>query len=88
MLVGQLTLEQKELLVGREVESNWYFNPFLSYNTPEGLWVITTEEIDGSIYLINSWVKQLPLIDYVPFINPSGTTENYFNQFFSGQTNN
>jgi hypothetical protein len=88
MLVGELTTEQKELLTGQMVEQDWFFNPFLSYNTPEGVWVITTQEIDGSIYPENEWVKQLPLIDYVPLPNPSGLTENYFNQFFSGQTNN
>ena len=76
MLVGQLTLEQKDLLIGREVEPDWYFNPFLSYNTVEGIWVITTEEIDGSIFPENEWVKELPLIDYVPLPNPTGLTEN------------
>jgi hypothetical protein len=49
----------------------------LSYNTIEGIWVISTQEIDGSIYLENEWVKQVPLIDYVPYTNPSGTTLNF-----------
>jgi hypothetical protein len=60
------------------VEQDWFFNPFLSYNTPEGVWVITTQEIDGSIYVQNAWVKELPLIEYVPYINPSGDTSNNF----------
>jgi hypothetical protein len=78
MLVGELTPEQKELLTGQMVEQDWFFNPFLSYNTPEGVWVITTQEIDGSMYPQNAWVKELPLIEYVPYINPSGDTSNNF----------
>jgi hypothetical protein len=76
MLVGELTTEQKGLLTGQMVEQDWFFNPFLSYNTPEGVWVITTQEIDGSIYFENEWVKQVPLIEYVPYTNPSGFTQN------------
>jgi hypothetical protein len=77
MKVGELTTQQKESLIGQMVEQDWYFNPFLSYNTIEGIWVISTQEIDASIYLENEWVKQVPLIDYVPYTNPSGTTLNF-----------
>ena len=76
MKVGELTTQEKESLIGQMVEQDWYFNPFLSYNTTEGIWVISTQEIDGSIFPENEWVKELPLIDYVPLPNPTGLTEN------------
>ena len=86
MLVGELTTQQKESLIGQMVEQDWYLNPFLSYNTIEGIWVISTQEINGSIFPENEWVKTIPIIEYVKPI--SGDTENYYNQFFSGETQN
>ena len=35
MKVGELTTQEKESLIGQMVEQDWYFNPFLSYNTTE-----------------------------------------------------
>lgn len=73
MKVGLLTITEKESLVGQLVEPNWYFNPTLDCNVN---WIISTQEINGSIYPQNEWVKTLPLIDWCPPIPPSGSTMN------------
>ena len=86
MKVGQLTEQQKNDLVGQLVQHDWYFNPFESYGVIPFEWVISTEEINNSIYPENQWVKTIPLIDYV--FPTSGDTENYYNQFFNGETQN
>lgn len=85
MLVGQLTEQQKNDLAGQLVQEDWYFNPFKSYCIAPFEWVISTQEIDNSIYPQNEWVKTLPLIELCPPI--SGDTENFYSQFFSGGTN-
>jgi hypothetical protein len=66
MLVGLLTEEQKESLVGQLVSPDLYFNPVLSYGSIPAEWVISTQEIDASIYPEHLWVKSLPLIEYTP----------------------
>jgi hypothetical protein len=75
MKVGLLTITEKESLDGQLVQVNWYFNPVLDCNDD---WIISTQEIDGSIYPQNEWVKTIPLIDWCePIPSPSGSTENY-----------
>lgn len=72
MKVGLLTITEKESLDGQLVQQDWYFNPVLDCN---GDWIISTQEIDNSIYSQNEWVKSLPLIDWCPLIPPpSGST--------------
>ena len=74
MKVGILTTTEKESLDGQLVQEDWYFNPILDCNVN---WVISTQEIDGSIYPQNDWVKTLPLIDWCePIPPPSGSTMN------------
>ena len=73
MKVGILTTTEKESLDGQLVQTDWYFNPILDCNVN---WVISTQEIDGSIYPQNEWVKTLPLIDWCPPIPVSGSTMN------------
>jgi hypothetical protein len=85
MLVGKLTEQQKNDLVGKLVQPDWYFYPVLSYGTVPAEWVISTQEIDCSIYYENEWIKNLPLIEFVP--KPE-EPENYFTQFFSGNSQN
>jgi small nuclear ribonucleoprotein (snRNP)-like protein len=63
MKVGILTTTEKESLDGQLVQVDWYFNPVLDCN---GDWVISTQEIDASIYPQNDWIKSLPLIDWCP----------------------
>jgi len=66
MLVGKLTEEQKDWLVGPPHQlvngSNWYFNP-VQDGTNDKNWVISTEEIEASEYVQNDFVKTLPLIE-------------------------
>lgn len=72
--VGLLTEEQKDNLVGQLVQPDWYFNPIQDCNNN---WIISTEEINGSIYPQNEWVKQLSFIDWCFPLTLSGSTENY-----------
>lgn len=64
ILVGKLTEQQKTDLEGQLVQPDWYFYPVLDGNTPPN-WIISTEEINASIYPQNAWVKNLPLIEWV-----------------------
>ena len=64
ILVGKLTDIQKTNLEGELVQIDWYFYPVQDGNTPPN-WVISTEEINASIYPQNEWVKNLPLIEWV-----------------------
>jgi hypothetical protein len=63
MKVGILTTTEKESLDGQLVQPDWYFYPVQDCNND---WIISTQEIDGSIYPQNEWVKSLPLIDWCP----------------------
>jgi hypothetical protein len=60
ILVGLLTLEQKDQLLGQQYASDSYFNPVQDDNDD---WVISVEEINASDLL---WIKELTLIRYVP----------------------
>ena len=63
--VALLTIEQKDLLIGKEFEKDSYFGPIQDNNDN---WVISQTEIN----LCNNeeffWVKDLPLIEYNPKI--------------------
>jgi hypothetical protein len=72
MLVGLLTIEQKDSLIGHHYEENAYFNPIQQIG---GDWIISTEEINECVNPDFDWVKKLPLIEFtghLPVI--SGTT--------------
>ena len=63
--VALLTIEQKDLLIGKEFNTDSYFNPI---QDADDNWVISQTEIN----LCNNeeffWVKDLPLIEYNPKI--------------------
>ena len=63
--VALLTIEQKELLIGKEFDKDSYFGPIQDNNDN---WFISQTEIN----LCNNeeffWVKDLPLIEYNPKI--------------------
>lgn len=61
MKVGLLTLEQKNLIEGKEFAPDSHFNPIqdLNYN-----WVISTEEMGRATIPPYEWVHDLPLIDF------------------------
>lgn len=61
VLVGLLTEQQKDLLVGQLFAPDSYFNPLQDINLN---WIISVEEIEQTITLEFMWVKDLPLIPY------------------------
>jgi hypothetical protein len=63
MLVGLLTIEQKEKLLGVEFEPLSYFNPVQDVSNN---WIISTTEMDDNINPDFMWVKDLPLIEWMP----------------------
>jgi len=65
MEVGLLTIEQKEELVGQQFAPDSYFNPIQDENDN---WIISMEEMNQCCNSQFLWVKDLPLIEYVPKI--------------------
>jgi hypothetical protein len=65
--VGLLTIEQKDSLVNQLYDDDSYFNPItdLSEN-----WIISTEEMEFCVTPEFMWVKDLPLIEYIPKPEP------------------
>jgi hypothetical protein len=61
--VGLLTIEQKDSLVGQLYEEDSYFNPI---QDDFDQWIISTEEMEFCVNPEFMWVKDLPLIEYVP----------------------
>lgn len=71
--VRELTLEQKNILVGQVWGfQGQYFNPIQDNN---GVWIISNEEVNGctlqQALLIGceAWLLILPEIDYNPVVN-------------------
>lgn len=67
-LVGLLTIEQKDQLVGQWYAPDSFFNPIQDLSEE---WVISTQEM---IYCTNEefmWVKDLDLIIYEPKPTPN-----------------
>lgn len=65
--VGLLTETQKDELVGQMYAPDCYFNP-IQDNADN--WVISVEEMEYCTNELFLWVKNLPLILYVPKENP------------------
>lgn len=72
MKVRQLTLEQKNILVGKVWGyDNQEFNPTLD---ADGNWFISNEEVNGCTLVqaesipCDAWLLTLPEIDYNPII--------------------
>jgi len=63
MTVGLLTIEQKDEIAGQQYAPDSFFNPIQDINDN---WVISTQEMDQCVNELYIWVKELPLIDYVP----------------------
>lgn len=63
MLVGLLTIEEKDQLVGQWFAPDQYFNPV---QDGDGDWIITTIEMNECVNPDFLWVKDLPLIEWVP----------------------
>lgn len=58
-----LTIEQKDELVGQWYDPDSYFNPIQDANDD---WIISVEEVDQCVNPDFLWVKDLPLIEYIP----------------------
>ena len=65
MKVYNLTIEQKEALIGQTYDGLQFFNPTLDANNN---WFISIEEVNGCTNESFQWVKDLPLINYNPII--------------------
>ena len=61
MKVVLLTEAEKNSLVGELIQPDWYFYPIQDCNDN---WIISTQEVDNSIYQQHEWIKSMPLIDY------------------------
>ena len=67
MKVRQLTIEQKNQLVGQTWDGVQYFNPT---QDADGNWFISNEEVNGCTHEgVNEWIHELVEIDYNPIIN-------------------
>ena len=63
--VRQLTVAQKDQLVGQKWNANTIFNPVLD---ADGEWFISNEEVDGYMGIDFPWVNALPSMDHNPVI--------------------
>jgi len=63
MMVALLTIEQKDSIVGQIYAPDSYFNP-IQDNSDN--WIISLEEVEQCVNPDFMWVKDLPLIEYVP----------------------
>ena len=62
-MIAILTIEQKDLLAGKQYAPDSYFNPIQDINDN---WVISQEEIDQNTNEEFSWLNNLELIEYQP----------------------
>lgn len=60
MMVGILTDEQRNLLVGKKYNEHYYFNPIKDEND---FWVVTEYEIEHSDL---DWLKNVPRVEFKP----------------------
>lgn len=65
--VGLLTEVQKDELIGQLYTQDSYFNPIENINDD---WIISVEEMEFCTVDEFMWVKDLPLIEYVPKPSP------------------
>jgi len=67
MKVRQLTLEQKDLLLGSTYDGVQFFNPTLD---ADGNWFISNEEVaQATNEEFTSWINDLTEIDYNPVVS-------------------
>jgi hypothetical protein len=67
MKVRQLTIEQKDLLIGQTWDGVQYFNPTLD---ADGIWFISNEEVNGCTHEgMVEWIHELQEIEHNPIIN-------------------
>lgn len=67
ILVGLLTVEQRDSLIGQTYAEDSFFNPI---ETADLQYIISIEEMEFCVNPEFQWVKDLPLIDYKPKPSP------------------
>jgi hypothetical protein len=63
ILVGLLTIDEYNQIIGQMFDEDSFFNPIQDANND---WIISEEEINFCRNPIFLWVKNLPLIEYLP----------------------
>ena len=63
ILVGLLTIDEYNQVVGQMFDEDSFFNPIQDANDD---WIISEEEINFCTNPEFLWVKNLPLIEYLP----------------------
>jgi hypothetical protein len=63
ILVGLLTLDQYDQIIGQMFDGDSFFNPLQDANDD---WIISEEEINFCTNPEFIWIKDLPLIEYKP----------------------
>lgn len=61
--VHLLTVSEKDEVVGQLYDPDSYFNPIQDANDD---WIISVEEVDQCVNPELIWVKNTPLIEYIP----------------------
>ncbi len=61
--VHLLTVSEKDEIVGQLYDPDSYFNPIQDANDD---WIISVEEVDQCVNPELIWVKNTPLIEYIP----------------------
>lgn len=61
--VHLLTVSEKDEVAGQLYDPDSYFNPIQDANDD---WVISVEEVDQCVNPELIWVKNTPLIEYIP----------------------
>ena len=67
ILVGLLTIDQYNQIVGQMYDEDSFFNPILDFYDQ---YIISVEEINFCTNPEFFWVKDLPLIEYIPKEQP------------------
>ncbi len=62
-MIAIITIEQKELIEGKEFAPDSFFNPIQDINEN---WVVSEEEIRDTVNPAFLWVKDLQLTEYQP----------------------
>jgi hypothetical protein len=66
--VGLLTVEQRNSLIGQWYAPDSYFNPI---QDAQDNWIISTQEMEQCVNPDYLFVKDLPLIEYIPKPTPT-----------------
>ena len=61
--VHLLSVSEKDEIIGQSYAPDSYFNPIQDANDN---WVISVEEVDQCVNPEFIWVKNTPLIEYIP----------------------